>query len=51
MNEVIIEYNDILGFHDVGWNQLDLLKIYKAKCNSVDLEIPEPKCRFWKHYT
>ena len=51
VNEVIIEDNDMLSYHDVGWNELDLLKLHKAKRDSVDLEIPEPKCRFWKHYT
>lgn len=51
MNEVIIEDSDMLSYHDVGWNELDLLKLHKAKRDSVDLEIPEPKYRFWKHYT
>ena len=50
MNEVIIEDNDILSYHDVGWDDLDLLKLYKAKRDQNDLEIPEPKYHFMKHY-
>lgn len=51
MNEVIIEDNDMLSYHDVGWNELDLLKLHKAKRDQNDLEIPEPKYHFMKHYT
>ena len=50
MDELVIEDNDILGYHDVGWNELDLLKLHKAICNPNNLEIPGPKCRFRKHY-
>lgn len=51
MNEVIIEDTDVFSYHDVGWNELDLFKLYEAKRDSNDLEIPRPKCRFRKHYT
>ena len=49
-NEVVIEDNDTLSYHDVGWNEMDLPKLHKAKYDSCNLEIPEPKCRFWKRY-
>lgn len=51
MDELVIEDNDILGYCDVGWNELDLLNLHKAICNPNDLEIPGPKYRFRKHYT
>lgn len=50
-NEVIIEDDDILSYYDIGWNELDLHKLYKAKCDHNNLEIPKPKCYFMKRYT
>lgn len=51
MDKLVIRDRDILSYHQVGWNELDLLKLHKAICDPNNLEIPEPKCRFWKHYT
>ena len=50
-DKVVIEDDDILSYWDVGWNVLDLLKLSKAKFDLNNLEIPGPKCRFWKYYT
>lgn len=50
-DKVVIEDDDILSYWDVGWNVLDLLKLSKAKFGTNNLEIPGPKCCFWKHYT
>lgn len=51
IDNLTIENNDILSYHNVGWNMLDLPKIYEAKQSLGNLEIPEPKVRFCKHYT
>lgn len=51
MDELVIRDRDILSYHQVGWNELDLLKLHAAICDPNNLEIPEPKCRFRKHYT
>lgn len=51
IDEVVIEDDDMLNYWEVGWNELDLLKLSKAKFDTNNLEIPGPKCCFWKHYT
>jgi hypothetical protein len=43
MDDVSIEDNDILSYHDVGWNLSDLIRLCKARDESDNLEIPEPK--------
>ena len=51
MNDVTLVDNDTLGFHDVGWNVNDLIRLYKSRQDTIDLEIPQPRCRFRKRYT
>lgn len=46
-----IEDNDVLSYHDVGWNALDILWLEITKRDRLTLEIPCLKCRFEPHYT
>lgn len=50
-DKLTIEDEDMFGWFDVGWNELDLDKLIIARINTNDLELPGPKYRFQKHYT
>ena len=50
MGEVTLEDNDCFGYHEVGWNLVDLDILFKA-LNEKNLRIPNPKLRFEPHYT
>ena len=49
-NEVTLDDNDCFGYHEVGWNLVDLDILFKA-LNEKNLRIPNPKLRFEPHYT
>ena len=49
-DEVILDDNDCFGYHEVGWNILDLDALFEA-LNEKNLRIPNPKLRFEPHYT
>ena len=49
-DEVILDDNDCFGYHEVGWNLVDLDILFKALCEK-DLRIPNPKLNFEPHYT
>lgn len=49
-NEVTLDDNDWFGYHEVGWNVVDLDILFKALYEK-DLRIPNPKLRFEPHYT
>lgn len=51
MDDLVIQDMDVLSYHEVGWNVLDLYKLDAAKYDPNNLEIPQPKCCFEKHYT
>ena len=50
MGEVTLEDNDCFGYHEVGWNILDLYVLFNS-LNEKDLRIPNPKVLFKPHYT
>ena len=49
-DEVTLDDNDCFGYHEVGWNMLDLDDLLKA-LNEKNPRIPNPKLRFEPHYT
>ena len=49
-NEVTLDDNDCFGYHEVGWNLVDLDILFKA-LNEKNLRIPNPKLCFEPHYT
>ena len=49
-NEVTLVDNDYFGYHEVGWNLVDLDILFKA-LNEKNLRIPNPKLQVEPHYT